>query len=255
MAVVDQEQAQVPPPPHPPRHRLSLLLAALAKLACVSQNQLSPPPVLPLTPVTHNLSTLYDPHSHTFTIIDRSNVSLALEPGPGTCSPSTSLVLLVLSALGNTDRRVRLRAEMAEWREVSLVFLVAEARTAEAQAVVAGEQAEHGDLLQVQDPESYDRLAYKTLAGLLWTSLHCPTVSAVAKTDDDVTLDTALLVDMAAAKEGDFLSCTCPSRNFRPNRNMRPESVQAKWVVTWEDLPRRVYPDFCSGWLWVTTPR
>ena len=107
----------MPPPPHPPRHRLSLLLAALAKLACVSQNQLSPPPVLPLTPVTHNLSTLYDPHSHTFTIIDRSNVSLALEPGPGTCSPSTSLVLLVLSALGNTDRRVRLRAEMAALEE------------------------------------------------------------------------------------------------------------------------------------------
>ena len=28
-----------------------------------------------------------------------------------------------------------------------------------------------------------------------------------------------------------------------------------KWSISVKDMPRRVYPDFCPGWLYVTTPK
>ena len=28
-----------------------------------------------------------------------------------------------------------------------------------------------------------------------------------------------------------------------------------KWSISVQDMPRRVYPDFCPGWLYVTTPK
>ena len=28
-----------------------------------------------------------------------------------------------------------------------------------------------------------------------------------------------------------------------------------KWYMARDDLPRRVYPDYCPGWLYVTTPK
>jgi hypothetical protein len=28
-----------------------------------------------------------------------------------------------------------------------------------------------------------------------------------------------------------------------------------KWSVSREEMPRRVHPDFCPGWLYVTTPK
>ena len=30
----------------------------------------------------------------------------------------------------------------------------------------------------------------------------------------------------------------------------------SKWFVSYEEIPRtdELYPDYCSGWLWITTP-
>ena len=38
-------------------------------------------------------------------------------------------------------------------------------------------------------------------------------------------------------------------------RTTREGSIGAKWSPTWEVFPRRTWPDFCFGWLWVSTPR
>ena len=73
----------------------------------------------------------------------------------------------------------------------------------------------------MSDPESYRRLSYKTLSGLLWTSLNCNHVKFVGKTDDDVLLDLQTLLQQLQDKFGretNFLSCPSPSRNYKPIR-------------------------------------
>ena len=146
-----------------------------------------------------------------------------------------SLVLLVLSALSHQARRDRMRAEVVKTRagrrgEVKLVFLLAEANSLEERDAVRVEHEHHRDLLQVSDPESYGRLAYKTISGLIWTKLFCGRARFVAKTDDDALLELDLLLSQLEEKlSSNFISCPSVSRNFRPNRGGREGSLLAKW--------------------------
>ena len=83
----------------------------------------------------------------------------------------------------------------------------------------------------MSDPESYQRLSFKTLSGLLWTSLRCDGVKFVAKTDDDVVLDLHNLLHQLQRKhlEGErFLACPSPSRNYKPTRSNRTRSNKVK---------------------------
>ena len=146
-----------------------------------------------------------------------------------------SLVLLVLSALSHSARRDRMRTEVGKSRvgkrgEVKLVFLLAEENSLEEKDALSVEHQHHRDLLQVSDLESYGRLAYKTLSGLIWTKVFCSKAKFVAKTDDDALLDLDhLLEQLEAKKSNNFVSCPSVSRNFQPNRGARLGSLLAKW--------------------------
>ena len=52
------------------------------------------------------------------------------------------------------------------------------------------EHSDHDDLVQGSVTDSYDTLSYKSLMGFLWTNINCPGARFIAKTDDDVHLDT-----------------------------------------------------------------
>ena len=109
---------------------------------------------------------------------------------------------------------------------------------------------------QISDPEGYGRLSYKTLAGFLWTNAFCGQATYVGKMDDDAFLDLDTLLHQLASKRTDtFISCPTVMRNVRPTRQNRTGSMLGKWYMGREDLPRRVYPDYCPGWLYVTTPK
>ena len=111
-------------------------------------------------------------------------------------------------------------------------------------------------VLQISDPEGYSRLSYKTLAGFLWTNIFCGCAKYVGKMDDDALLDMDTLFQQMESKRTDtFISCPTVMRNVRPTRQNRTGSMLGKWFMSREDLPRRVYPDYCPGWLYVTTPQ
>ena len=161
------------------------------------------------------------------------------DPSSANEEQQISLVLLVLSALDHKTRRDRIRSEMGKSRvgrrgEVKLVFLLAEPHSLEKKEAIKVEHLHHGDLLQVSDPESYGRLTYKTLSGLIWTKLFCSKARFVAKTDDDASLDLDLLLAQLEEKSNSFFSCPSVSRNFRPNRGARVGSLLAKWRLDQE---------------------
>jgi len=80
------------------------------------------------------------------------------------------------------------------------------------------------------------------------------------KIDDDVKVDYNLLINKLKAKEHagkpePVIQCPSVMRNMRPWRHNHTQTVMGKWSIQWEELPRRVHPDFCPGWLYVTTPQ
>ena len=84
------------------------------------------------------------------------------------------------------------------------------------------------------------------------------------KVDDDISIDMEALESLLDSKYGarasgrpvpDIIECPSVMRNMRPWRQTHNKSMMGKWSISAEDMPRRVYPDFCPGWLYVTTPR
>lgn len=82
--------------------------------------------------------------------------------------------------------------------------------------------------------------------------------------DDDISIDMEALESLLDSKYGarasgrpvpDIIECPSVMRNMRPWRQTHNKSMMGKWSISAEDMPRRVYPDFCPGWLYVTTPR
>ena len=90
----------------------------------------------------------------------------------------------------------------------------------------------------------------------------CGSARFVVKVDDDVSVDIEALQSLLYRKYGgpghpvpDIIECPSVMRNMRPWRQTNAKSVMGKWSISISDMPRRVFPDFCPGWLYVTTPR
>ena len=101
--------------------------------------------------VTYDPLSLYDHNTHTFKILNRSNMTFLIEPDPDQVCPSDKvLLLLCLSRLANREQRQALRKEMEKVNQsVGIVFLIAETNCKELQHQIEEEKNIFGDLLQV----------------------------------------------------------------------------------------------------------
>ena len=203
-----------------------------------------------------SLSKLYNNAEQTFHILNTMNNTFLLHP----VSPCTShLVLMVLSAPKNVEKRNKMRAQIGENNRVKIIFLLGIVPP-EYEQLLHEEHEVHDDLVQASVPESYDTLSFKTLSGFIWIKAFCgDSTKYVAKTDDDVTLDMERIIKVLDEKyqndPPDILECPSVIRNMRPLQNRHNGTIMAKFFVSRQELNRRVYPDLCFGWLYVTTPR
>ena len=140
---------------------------------------------------------------------------------------------------------------------VKLVFLVAEAVTESDQKMLEEEHAEYEDIVQSSLVDGHRRLGYKILMGYVWAYTRCRQVQYTAKTDDNVVLDMDKLISILkerrmAGKE--FIACPVPSRNIGVGRLSRP-NMRGNWSLTKDQHEADILPDFCSGFLYVTSPQ
>ena len=135
---------------------------------------------------------------------------------------------------------------------VRLVFLVSRGVTEDDEERLREEHSSYGDIIQSSLPDGHRMLGYKILTGYAWTHRNCRHVRAVAKTDDNVELNMQALVDVSVRE--DTIACTVPNRNLKTLRASRPH-MRGNWSVSKEEYDEDVMPDFCTGFLYVTTPR
>ena len=208
--------------------------------------------------VSGRLDAVFHSPSRSFRVLAQTNVTWLLEPRDCTAR----LVLLVLSAPPNTEQRARLRRELAGQSGIRLVFLLGLVPDPAQQRRLAAEHSSNGDILQASVTESYSTLSYKTMSGFVWSNVACnrDNTKYIAKTDDDVTLNTKELLAALDNKYGveppdDVMDCPAVVRNLRPLTATHNGTIMAKFFLSRAELGRRVYPDLCFGWLYVTTPR
>ena len=187
-------------------------------------------------------------------VLDQTAVELSLQPR-AVCQEK--MVLMVLSAPANREKREAMRERLVNTTDVRLIFLLGASPLYQAQ--LEEEHERFDDLLQTSVRDSYDTLSYKSLSGFIWISGECERAKLITKTDDDVTLDLSFLVSTLTAKYGDdpppTIECPAVIRNMRPLKRNHRGTIFAKFFISRAELGRRVYPDLCFGWIYVTTPR
>ena len=203
--------------------------------------------------VTGSLTAVKSARS--LTVLDQTQVELLLQPSTA-CTQA--MVLMVLSAPANSLKRIKMRERLRKTKEdIKLIFLLG--ASTEHQATLEEEHEKFDDIVQTSVRDSYDTLSYKSLSGFIWVSAECHRAKYITKTDDDVTLDLETLVSTLTVKFGDsppdVILCPAVIRNMRPLKRRHRGTIFAKFFVSRSELGRRVYPDLCFGWIYVTTPR
>ena len=165
---------------------------------------------------------------------------------------------MVSSGPRNKDNRDRWRRDVQGMEGVRLVFLVSRGVTEEDEKMLSEEHSLHGDIVQSSLPDGHRKLGYKILTGYVWTVRNCHHARAVAKTDDNVYLDMPLLLHLLEQRKMAENTIACgsgtPHRNMKTLRSSGPH-MTGNWSTTKEELEADIMPDFCCGFLYLTTPR
>lgn len=235
----------------------------LGKIVMGLQNVVFPKPRVEPVTVTHRLETLYEEQTDHFKVLDRDNVTFILRPHRQ-CGREhgTRYLFIVLTAPKNVEKRDRLRRSLERNNsDTFILFLLGQTYSQEQQEQLQAENLLHGDLVQISVTDHYTTLAYKTITGFVWANRFCASVRYIVKIDDDIEFDFPHLDSLVTNKYGnmtkvpDIIECPSVMRNMRPWRQSHPKSIMGKWSISKDDMPRRVFPSFCPGWLYLTTPR
>jgi len=243
--------------------RRAVVIFLAVKLIMGLQNIIFPKPSIEPVTVSHKLETLYDADSDTFSVLDRTNVSFLMRPR--IACKQVKIVLMALTAPKNVEKRERLRRQFGEKEGVYMLFLLGKTSSSALQEKLQTENMVHGDMVQISVMDHYKALSYKTLTGFIWANRFCGSAKYIVKVDDDVSVDLDNLMFLLEKKYGedsphggtvpDIVECPSVMKNMRPWRQNHTESIMSKWSISKEDMERRVFPDFCPGWLYVITPR
>lgn len=200
-------------------------------------------------------------HSHMMAPYEESSsgdVRILIEPP--LCN-ATFLIWIVTSYAGDRSTRSALRrAYMAEELQalgIERVFLLgklndeAKRKTHVSQEALLDESRRFRDILQGDFLDTYRNLTYKHLMGLRWATNNCKHIKYIMKMDDDIVVNVYGILELLQSNliETDSLTGYI-MRNLVPIRE--PAN---KWYVSKREYANNIYPNFISGWLYITNSR
>lgn len=167
-------------------------------------------------------------------------------------------VVIVTSYAGDVDMRNTIRraypARILSKFGVRRIFLLAltdEKREKVTQEMILDESQKFNDILQGNFIEGYRNLTYKHIMGLQWVTEYCFQAKYVIKMDHDIIFDFYRLNFILKRLPPDNLLLAGYVMN-----HMKPMRDPAnKWYVTNKEYPRTEYPNFLSGWFYITNPQ
>lgn len=170
--------------------------------------------------------------------------------------------MVVTSYVGHDEIRSAHRQAISQEELKSFgmlrVFLLAEIPKQEifiTQKAIVNEHERFRDIVQGNFQEAYRNLTYKHIMGLRWASVECPKATFIIKMDDDTVYDIFYLRDYLES----FIENNSPPNDFLAGfilANKKPiRNVANKWYVSIDEYSKPNYPNYLSGWLYITNPK
>ena len=168
------------------------------------------------------------------------------------------MVLMILTMPQNKNFRDNWRQNLKSRSGVKLIFLNSNTKTKSDQEKLEAEHAQYRDIVQCSQNDGHRWLGYKILCGLTWSQHHCPNVSHVVQSDDNIELylDTMFrdLRHTPDPEMEDVISCpsvTLPSTVIRSST----PAIMGGWSYTKEEYPKDTLPLYCNGWMTRYSPK
>lgn len=171
------------------------------------------------------------------------------------------ILAYIFGRVDSFDKRKAIRETWANKQKFPLlkaVFVTALSKTDEINKNLIEENLVYGDVIQGNFIDSYRNLSYKSLLAFKWISKNCNNAQYILKIDDDVVLNTNLLMDFLKNESSYF-----PTTNFQGLKNTficRIVETEApcrhngcgKMFTTFEEYNKELYglenySPFCSG--------
>ncbi|XP_013410598.1 beta-1,3-galactosyltransferase 1 [Lingula anatina] len=164
------------------------------------------------------------------------------------------LIVLINSKPTGIKRRRLIRRTWGSTKtvngtEIRTVYIMGRSNDTNTQRKLQEEQAQYGDLVQIDFHDSYDNLTVKTVMGLRWASTFCRRAKFVMKTDDDMFVNYMNLVKYLKAlplQKQKMLYVGNSERDLTPIRKGKLKKA-AKWEISLEEYAGDKYPPYCSG--------
>ena len=171
---------------------------------------------------------------------------------PKRCGASDEGVILVHSHIANFELRAsqRISKKLLGENNLRFVFILFNSSSVDESDIIE-EQSVHGDILLCDREESYYNLVHKHIMGLLWAEQNCPDVEYVIKMDDDIFVDFAGLLTVV---EKNRVNSSLWMMGMLQMKLPILRNRISKWAVSEEEFSGHFYPDFLSGWCYVSTP-
>ncbi|KAG5307208.1 PREDICTED: beta-1,3-galactosyltransferase 5 isoform X1 [Acromyrmex echinatior] len=174
---------------------------------------------------------------------------------------ATFVIWIVTSYAGEPSARSALRRaytdEELQVLGIRRVFLLgtlndyAEKKTHMLQNALLDESRRFNDLLQGDFLDTYRNLTRKHLMGLQWAANNCKDVKYIMKMDDDIIVNIYGILEKLHSGMIEKNSLTGYIM-----KDMIPVREPAnKWYVSKAEYINNIYPDFVSGWLYITHPQ
>ena len=171
---------------------------------------------------------------------------------PNKCVDESEVVVIVHSHADNAELRssqrnaAKINGKNKHLKFVFVLFLSEDTES------VYQEDRLHGDILLGDMPESYHHLIYKHTTALRWVTENCPD-NLVVKMDDDIYVNFPSLLSLVPrnipASAGSRWMLGLLQLSLPVLRNN-----SSKWAVSAEDWSQELYPDFLSGWCYISPP-
>lgn len=171
-------------------------------------------------------------------------------------------IIIVTSYVGHDGVRSTHRQTTTQQKLLAMgllrVFLLADIPPTErfiTQKSIYDESDRFEDIVQGNFIEAYRNLSYKHIMGLRWAASECSMAKYIIKIDDDTVFDVYHLVSYLENLES---SLDGPNEQLLAGYVLdgkKPIRLQvSKWYVNFQEFSDDIYPDYLSGWLYITNP-
>ncbi|CAF2150886.1 unnamed protein product [Rotaria magnacalcarata] len=142
-------------------------------------------------------SIILNPYVAQDHIVNPHNFNYILNPNWTVCQDNVYVIVYVHSTPAYYQRRILIRETWATrdlFPEIRLVFMLGQTTDNKIMRAIKFENDLYQDIVQEDFLDSYRNLTYKAVMALKWISIYCPQASYILKTDDDMIVNTFMLL-------------------------------------------------------------